>query len=257
MYPILFSLGRLHVYTHGLLMAIGGIVGGLTIYYLARQKKLPTDFVLDLCVYSLFAGIIGARILFVILYFDQFQSFREMLYIWYGGLVSYGGLIGGLLIAWLYLRAKKQPVLKWFDLGVIGLLVGWVFGRVGCLLNGDSVGIISQSKIAIWGRIPTQVFESIWAIIAAKLCYFGLNKQTTQVKKHLPDGIIFILGLGLYAIGRFVIDFYRDEPITLWILKDGQIASLLVLILAILAGWFLIKNKSLDKTRDRGDENGA
>lgn len=238
MYPILFSFGRLNVYSHGLMMAIGAIAGGLIIFYLAKRKNLATNFVLDLCVFALLFGIIGSRILYVILYFDQFQRFREVFFIWYGGLVSYGGIAGGFLVAYLYLKAKKQPILKWFDIGIIGLLIGWAFGRVGCLLNGDSYGLITQSKIAIWGRIPTQIFESTWVIIAAGLCYVGLG---VKAKKHLPDGIIFISGIGLYALGRFVIDFFRDEPIIVWFLKGSQVGSLIIFILAILVILYLIK----------------
>ena len=240
MYPILFSLGRLNVYSHGLMMAIGAVAGGLVIFYLAKRKGLKTNFILDLCVFTLLAGIIGSRILYVILYFDQFQRFREVFFIWYGGLVSYGGIAGGFLVAFLYLKAKKEPVLKWFDVGMIGLLIGWAFGRVGCLLNGDSFGLISQSKIAIWGRMPTQIFESIWVIIAAGLCYVGLG---FKAKKHLPDGIIFISGIGLYALGRLAVDFYRDEPTIIWFLKGSQLGSLIIFILAILAIFYLIKHR--------------
>jgi len=248
MYPILFSFGRLNVYSHGLMMAIGAIAGGLVIFYLAKRKNLETNFVLDLCVYTLLAGIIGSRILYVVLYFNQFQNFREVFFIWYGGLVSYGGIAGGFLFAYLYLKAKKQSILKWFDIGIIGLLIGWAFGRVGCLLNGDSFGLISQSKIAIWGRIPTQVFESMWVIIAATLCYMGLGFKE---KRQLPDGIIFISGLGLYALGRFVIDFYRDEPTIIWFLKGSQVGSLIIFILAILAILYLIKKNISTKLETR------
>ncbi|AKM82596.1 MAG: prolipoprotein diacylglyceryl transferase, phosphatidylglycerol:prolipoprotein diacylglycerol transferase [Berkelbacteria bacterium GW2011_GWE1_39_12] len=233
MYPILFTIGKLSVYTHGLMMAVGGLFGGLAIFYMAKKQHLRTDFILDICVYALLAGLFGSRILYIILYFNEFSSFEEMLYIWHGGLVSYGGIAGGLLVSLLILKIKKEPVLKWFDIGIIGLMVGWAFGRVGCFLNGDSYGLWSISKLSIWGRIPTQLFESIWSLIASFLLfYFGLK---IKEQKKLPDGIIFFGGLGLYSIGRFVIDFWRDEPVTVWFLKTGQIGSALVLIFAVLS----------------------
>lgn len=247
MYPILFSLGKIHVFTHGLFMALGGITGGLVIFFLAKKQHLKTDFILDLCFYALLAGIIGSRILYVILYYSDFSSFKEVFFIWNGGLVSYGGIIGGLTISWLFLKAKKEPVLKWFDIGIIGLMVGWAFGRIGCLLNGDSYGIISFSKIAIWDRIPTQIFESIWSLIIAFLFVFVGLKINNKMK--LPDGVIFFVGLFMYAIGRFIIDFWRDEPTTIWFMKTGQFGSLLVLIFVILALSYLLK-------RERGS-NGS
>lgn len=239
MYPILFSVGRINIYTHGLMMAIGAAFGGLIIFFLAKKQGLKTNLILDLCVYAMFAGLIGSRILYVILYYNEFSSFKEMLYIWYGGLVSYGGIIGGLLIAWLFLKTKKEQVLEWFDVGIIGLMVGWAFGRIGCFLNGDSFGYLSYSWISIWGRIPTQLFESAWSLIVASLLTFvGLRFKE---KLKLPNGVIFLSGLALYAIGRFTIDFWRDEPVTFWFLKTGQLGSVVVVVIAVLSILYLIK----------------
>lgn len=239
MYPIIFAVGKLNIYTHGLFMAIGAIVGGLSIFYFAKKRKLRTDLIFDMCVYALLAGLIGSRILYVILYYNEFSSFKEIFFIWRGGLVSYGGIIGGLLISWLYLKIKKEPVLRWFDIGIIGLMIGWAFGRIGCLLNGDSYGIINFSKIAIWNRIPTQLFESIWSLIVVSLlAYFELKFKD---KLRWADGIIFFAGLGLYSIGRFIIDFWRDEPATVSFLKTGQFGSLLVIIFTVLVISYLLR----------------
>lgn len=238
MYPIALHISRLNIYTHGVLIAIGAIVAGLALYKIAKKQNYRTDFIFDLIVFSLFGGIIGSRILYIILYHNQFASFKEMLYIWNGGLVSFGGIIGGLAVAYFLLRSKKESFVKWFDLGIIALMIGWAFGRIGCLLNGDSYGIISLSKINIWGRIPTQLFESIWSLLIAVLCYLTLRFQE---KWRLPDGVIFLEGIGLYSLGRFVVDFWRDEPEVFWFLKAGQIGSLVILIISIVVILILIK----------------
>lgn len=240
MYPIIWHFGRLSIYTHGVMIALGAIAGGVILYLIARKQNYRTDFLFDIIVYSLFGGIIGAHILYVILYHNQFESFKEILFIWNGGLVSYGGIIGGFLVAWLFLYLKKENVLRWFDLGIIGLMIGWAFGRIGCLLNGDCVGIISAAKIAIWGRIPTQLFESIWVAVVALICYLGLKIKN---ERQLPDGIIFLAGIGLYALGRFVIDFWREETLFIWFMKASQFGSLVLLILTIIAIIILIKKE--------------
>lgn len=245
MYPIIFSIGKVNVYTHGVLIALGAIVGGLAIYFIGRNKGYQTihiQYLFDLIVFSLLGGIIGARILYVILYFNQFYSYKEMLFIWYGGLTSFGGIIGGFLVAWLYLRIRREPVLKWFDLGIIGLLIGWAFGRVGCLLSGDSYGVITSSWIAIWDRVPTQIFESVWVLISAGLLYFILNKKEDW---QLPDGAVFLSGIGLYSLGRFVVDFFRDENVFVYLFKASQWASLLILIVVIIILWQILKRKKV------------
>lgn len=230
MYPILFSLGKVNFYTHGLMIAIGCLVGGWVIFKLAKREKLPTNFLFDLLVLSLFFGIIGARITYVIIYYYQFENWFEMLFVWYGGLVSFGGMIFGFLTAALILKRKKQPILPWFDLGIIGFLVGWTFGRIGCFLAGDVPGIVSASRFAIWGRMPVALFEAIWSLgVAGILFYFYTFQRNWLVK--FPPGLIFFSGLALYAVGRFGIDFYREEPI-FYLFKGGQIACL-VLLLAI------------------------
>lgn len=242
MYPILFSIWKINVYTHGVFIALGSIFGGIVIYFLAKKASLKTNFIFDLIVFSIIGGLIGARLLYVIVYFHSFRNITEIFYIWYGGLISYGGIIGGLLVAALYLRVKKENILKWFDLGVVGLSIGWVFGRIGCFLSGDSFGLVSNSSLAIWGRLPTQLFESFWSLMIAVICYFGLN---IQKKRNLPDGLIFALGIGLYSLGRFVIDFWRDEPFYLWHLKAGQLGSLVIIIaIAIWISYLFKKERS-------------
>lgn len=243
MYPIFFSLGRVNFYTHGLMIALGCLIGGYLIFYLAKQERLPRKFLFDLLVFSLFAGIIGARIAYVILYYYQFQNWHEMLLVWYGGLVSYGGIILGFLVAGLILRKKRQNVLQWFDIGIIGLLLGWVFGRVGCLLSGDTPGLTSLAKIAIWGQIPVALFEAIWSFILAGVLFYFYRYQREFIRKF-GNGFIFFSGIALYSLGRFIIDFWRQDSM-LYFLKAGQAVSLVVFIgtILILSIYYFRKRK--------------
>lgn len=248
MYPIIFSVGQLNVYTHGVMIALGALVGGLAIYLIGRRNdynnEYHIEYLFDLIVFSLLGGIIGARILYVIIYFNQFYNYKEMFFIWYGGLVSFGGMVGGFLTAWLILNKRKEPVLKWFDLGMIGLLIGWAFGRIGCLLAGDSFGVYTTSIIAIWGRIPTQIFESVWVLICAGLLFLLLRKKEDW---QLPNGVIFLSGIGLYSLGRFTIDFFRDEEIFFRYLHASQWGSLLIFIVVVVVLWQLLKGRKVSR----------
>lgn len=232
MYPVLFSWGSVKIYTHGLFMALGAILGGTLIFYLSSKKGLKFRFLFDTLVYSLFFGIIGARILYIILYYYQFDNWREMFYFWQGGLVSFGGILFGFLTAGLILKKMQQNVWAWFDIGIIGLLLGWSIGRIGCFLTGDIFGVVSTSKIAVWGQIPVALLESVWVfLLALLLTYFSLKKE--KIINRFNDGFLFFSGLLLYFIGRFVIDFFRDERI-FWIFRSSQIGSLVAIVVLLI-----------------------
>ena len=229
-YPILFHIGKINFYTHGLMMVLGAALGGVILYNLAKRDNKRTDFIFDLVIYVILGGLVGARILYLILYYNQFAGFREMLMIWYGGLVSYGGLIGGFTVAYFVIRAKKENILGWFDIGSIGLFAGWAIGRIGCFLTNDSLGVASNSILAIGGRLPVTLFESVWSLVVAVAGYLLWRIRD---KVRLPEGAIFLVTIGLYALGRFVIDFFRQEDVFFLGLKAGQVGSLAVFIIAV------------------------
>lgn len=231
MYPILFSVKGVTVYSHGVMMAAASIVGGVVIYYVARGAKLNTKFLFDLVVFSLLGGLFVARLFYFVSYRDQFVDWREFFLIWYGGLVSFGGILGGFGVAYGFLKKRQQPIFRWLDVASVGFWVGWAVGRLGCFLNDDTPGLITNSKIAIWSRYPVALFESIYSVIIA-VVLFILLKQT---KIKLKDGAIFVVGLCLYLIGRFGIDFFRDEAVILWKFNSGQLTSAAFLAIILIS----------------------
>lgn len=224
MYPILFHIGPVNFYSHGLMIALGALAGGGLFFYLAKREKLNRRFLIDWLLYSLVAGVLGARILYLILYYYQFANLKEMWLFWQGGLVSFGGFFFGFLIAGLYLRKKGENISRWFDIGTIGLFLGWAIGRIGCYFSGDLPGVNPHLSVAL--------LESGWSLIlAAGLFYLYWRKANIFFFKQ---GMIFYLGMMGYFLGRFVIDFWRQEQVIIVHLKGGQIASLTLLILFIM-----------------------
>jgi len=242
MYPILFSFGQINIYNHGLMMVLGSIAGGFFLYHLATREKLKTNFILDLVVYSVFGGIIGARLAYFIVYFNQFNSWQEIFYLWNGGMISFGGMIGGLLFAWLILSLRKEKVLPWMDIGFIGLMLGWAIGRVGCFLNGDSVGLATNSFLGFYGRWPTQLYESSWSLIVVAFGYYLIGKRKAW---KLPEGSVFLIAAASYALGRFLIDNLREEEFVLGLIKPGQLASLIIFIIALIGIIVLFKKAKM------------
>ena len=236
MYPILFRIGKINFYSHGFMIAVGFLVATTVLFWLAKREKLSQDKLFDTIIYVFLIGLISSRITYFIIYYNQFNSWLDIFKFWEGGLVSWGGLIGGFIAAAIILIRQKEKVLKWFDLGTIALLTGWAFGRVGCFLNGCCHGVKSASKLTMHGMVPIQLIESAWVLILA-IALFLLIKY--RLIKNRFDGMIFLLGVGGYCIGRFIIDFWRQEDILFLRLKPGQIASLVVLI-GVLATFVII-----------------
>lgn len=229
MHPILFKIGGLTFYTHGILAVLGIILCAVIVNRLARAEQLDRTFLFDNIVWAILIGIIGARLTYFFLYRDQFSSTSQIFYLQNGGLVSFGGFIPAAIAFYLLWKFQKQPVAKWFDLLSIGFVAGMILGRLGNLMAGEYAGIASTSRFAIDGVLPINAFEGIWVAIVALILY-RIYRRT----KHRIDGMIVWLCVFLYGVGRFVIDFWRDEKIIFWHLNLSQITSAALAIIALI-----------------------
>ncbi|HLC43924.1 MAG TPA: prolipoprotein diacylglyceryl transferase [Patescibacteria group bacterium] len=230
MYPILFKIGSLTFYTHGILAVLGIVICSLVVNSLAKKEKLDRTFLFDNIVWAVLVGIIGARITYFILYRDQFSSFMEIFLLQNGGMVSYGGFIPGAITFGLLLKSQKQSILKWFDLMSIGFAGGLFLGRIGNLMAGEYAGKLSSSRFAIDGILPINLFEGIVVAVIAIILYFVYLKIRTEKYK---GGLLIWLFVFLYGISRFIIDFWRDETILIWYLNLSQVTSLILALIAL------------------------
>ena len=106
-----------------------------------RRRKLPKDTVIDLALWVIPFGIVGARLYYVLMSLDQFRANPvSVLYIWEGGIAIYGAVIGGALGAWIYARRKKLPFLRLLDMAAPGLLLAQAIGRWGNYFNMEAYG---------------------------------------------------------------------------------------------------------------------
>lgn len=225
MHPILFSIYKLNFYSYGLFAAISLIAAYFMMKYLAQKRKLPTDKLLDNVLWVFAMGVILARIVYFIVYYNQFQSFWQLFYIWQGGLVSFGGIIGG-LIAFVFLFRKN--LLKWLDILAVSFLLGLFFWRIGCTLAGDHPAIYSNLWFAINHQIPITIFESIAGLLGFLIAYYFFNRK-------IITGIIFFATIGYYGLIRIIIDQWRLENTIIYNLHWGQIMGIIMLIVSTLA----------------------
>jgi phosphatidylglycerol:prolipoprotein diacylglycerol transferase len=241
MYPILFSLGKISFYSYGFFVSIAFLASFIIIYQL-NNKKITAENLIDKLFIVLVAGIIGARLVYVALYPEFISHWWQALYFWQGGLVSYGGIFGGLLA---YIFIFKKDLCKNLDILSVGFLIGLFFWRIGCTLAGDHPTMFSHSWFSINGTIPVPLFESLSGLIGFILASIFYKK------KILASGILFFITFFYYGLIRFIIDRWRiDEYIGNYTI--GQITGLIIMIvstvsLIIFIYYRKINSKKLNK----------
>jgi phosphatidylglycerol:prolipoprotein diacylglycerol transferase len=155
MYPELFKLPftDLTIKSYGLMMVIGFLAAVFVIRRLSRDITPDPQFITNASLYTLIAGVVGARLFYVVHYFDKFRGEPFSIFaIWEGGLELYGGVIFAVIVVFLYLWRHKLPIRRYLDILAIGLMLALAFGRVGCFLNGCCFG---KPTDKLWGvRFP-------------------------------------------------------------------------------------------------------
>jgi phosphatidylglycerol:prolipoprotein diacylglycerol transferase len=143
MYPELFELPIVHitVKSYGTMMVIGFLMAVWLMRRLARKSGHNPDAITNAALYALISGVVGARLFYVIHYFDHFKdNLLSVFATWNGGLEYLGGVFAAIVVLLIYLYTQKMPVRQTLDILVIGLMLGLAFGRIGCFLNGCCYG---------------------------------------------------------------------------------------------------------------------
>jgi len=223
MHPILFKIpifGGLTIYTYGVMVALGFVAGIIWVSYESKRVGVDTGKALDLIFYLIIAAIIGSRLLFLIVNNPMELITRpwSLFMVWEGGLVFFGGLIGCLIVAYIYCRRKGRSILTFLDLFAPAIAIGHAFGRIGCFMSGCCHGRESTSS---WCYIvfpdtphtfapvgapvyPTQIIESLGLVII----FIGLV-LFRKYKKF--EGNVFAVYLVAYSILRFINEMFRGD----------------------------------------------
>jgi phosphatidylglycerol---prolipoprotein diacylglyceryl transferase len=244
-YPELFRIGPITVYTYGVLLAASYLLGLRLAMMRAKTRGLDANRVLDLGIYIIIAALIGAKLLLLIVDFDQFRrSPAELLTLARSGGVFYGGLILAVTVAFWYIWKHQLPFWTTCDVFAPGIALGHVTGRLGCLAAGCCYGRQTDVPWAITFTNPlaasnvgtplglplhpTQLYEAGAALL---ILIFLL---TTERKGRYFPGRTFWSYMFLYAVSRFVIEFYRGDPRGMVMgMSTSQFISLLLAPLAI------------------------
>ena len=162
MHPELFEIPFIHVTvkSFGLMIVVGFLMGAWLVGRLSRSITPDPQHTTNVALYALVGGMVGARLFFVIHYFENFRANPlEVFYIWHGGLEFYGGVLVAIPVIIFYLRRNKLPIRRTFDILAIGLMLGIGFGRIGCFMNSCCYG---KPTALPWGiRFPYNSFPCV------------------------------------------------------------------------------------------------
>lgn len=135
-----YEAANLPIYSYGVMLGLSLVVGWYLTLTLAERDGLPKETMANCYVITAVAAILGSRILYVVTNPDEFKQASDFFALRRGGLVAYGGFLGGYLGSWLYLRAHKIRLMPWADVAVPSLASGLLITRIGCYLFGCDFG---------------------------------------------------------------------------------------------------------------------
>jgi phosphatidylglycerol---prolipoprotein diacylglyceryl transferase len=236
MRPVLFTIFGRKIYSYLILLYLGLVTGVFAAIPAARSADISPDRFVIATLILIVPALAGARLLYVLMHWHFYWKNPHL--IWRNrrnGAALYGGLILVVLASIPVLRLVALPFWPYWDAGIVTLLVGMVFTRIGCLLNGCCSGRPSASWIALrlpnshgaWcRRLPMQLVESC--------CALTLVIGATIARSHTPfPGAIFLSAVALYGAARFVFQGLREDPTGGRYLLVGRATSLSLVAAAL------------------------
>ncbi len=223
-----YHLGFLTVHLYGALLAAGIIAGILVAQQLALEKGIKSEFVYETVILFIAAGVVGARLLYVVLNPAPFLANPLSIFaINHGGLAFFGGLAGGALAGFIYTRRKGIGFWMMADVMAPSLALAEAITRLGCDVYGY------PSTQALFPRIVNGVpYHNIplYTFLATLAIFFVL----LHFRNRVAEGRLFLLYLLLYGSSRAFIDYFRGEHVFLSIFNMAQLGSLAIALLALL-----------------------
>lgn len=222
---------------YGITIAIAMIVGISIALHEAKRTGQNQDTYLDLLMLTMLTSVVGARIYYVIFSWSNYKdNLGEILNIRNGGLAIYGGIIAGVITAFVYSKITKMKFLQIADTVCMGLAAGQIIGRWGNFFNREAFGEYTNNLLAMqlpvsavreneitsamWNHVvtiggveyiqvhPTFLYEGLWNLMVL-LFLFWFRKR----KKF--EGELFFCYLAGYGVGRFWIESLRTDQLLL------------------------------------------
>jgi phosphatidylglycerol:prolipoprotein diacylglycerol transferase len=247
---VTYEAPNLPLYSYGVMLGLSLVVGWYLTLGLAQKDGLPAETMANCYVITAVAAIAGSRILYVLTNLDQFHSVADVFKFRLGGLVAYGGFLGGFVGSWFYLSSKRIRLMPWADVAVPSLASGLMITRIGCYLFGCDFGKRLPESAPQWlqrmGTFPKwdqgvidsagspayerhmEVFRGTPLAQVLTKTNASLPVHPTQIYESLVGlallvillmerkrqkfrGQIFLTFVFLYGYARFLLELLRDD----------------------------------------------
>jgi phosphatidylglycerol:prolipoprotein diacylglycerol transferase len=254
------------IFSYGVMLGIAMVVGWFVAMRLARADGISSAAAGAVYVWTAVWAIVGARVLYVVTQYREFENPLQMLMLNRGGLVAYGGMIGGFLASWFSCRRRKIDLLRWADVSAPSVVLGTAITRIGCLLFGCDYGKRADVAWAIrfpkgspaWSDHvenfklpadsafslpvhPTQLYESL-----AGLSIFALLMYLRRVRRF--SGEVFVAWVMGYGVLRSIIEIFRGDGDRgeVGLLSTSQLIGLTSAVLGLLLLVVLLRRYKAD-----------
>lgn len=233
----IITIGGVTLHGYGLMIALGFLVAVIMGMKRAKAYSLDSEAIVDIAIISLISGFLGAKLLYVIVSFQDFIN-DPLDVLGSSGFVVYGGIIGGALGAMIYASKKKLSFMSYFDIVMPSIAINQAMGRIGCYFAGCCYGRETHSKLGVIFPansmaptgvrvLPTQLFSAAGDILIAGILL-------AYARRSRYKGNTGALYLVLYGVGRFLIEFFRnDERGAVGNLSTSQFISIFIVALGI------------------------
>jgi phosphatidylglycerol---prolipoprotein diacylglyceryl transferase len=248
MYPVLFKIGPITIYSLGLLWALGALAAVWILRLELKRYGHDPEVAASVVFAAAIGGLLGARVLFIL---EEWQSFTHAPFelVFSGaGFSWYGGLVGGAIAAAWIFKKHRVPLARAADMSAPALALAYGIGRIGCFLAGDATwgkvtdvpwAMAFPAAVAGWAdpvtgvpyppgaRVhPTQLYELVQSLVVFVILW-------SIRKRNYPSGMFFYLYLVLTGSMRFIVEFWRANPTVGLAMTEYQWISLVLVILGI------------------------
>ena len=262
--PNLIDFWNLTLSWHGVLTFVGVAVAVWLIARWGGREGMSVDSIYSVAVWAIIGGVIGARVLHVIDFWDEVyrDDFLSVFAVWSGGIAIYGAIIGGFIGGALYIMIRNsdwflslwRTVFPWMgeaqkanlpsigrlaDVSAPAVLIGMAIGRLGDIINGEHFAKVTDLP---WGFIYTHAnspgilrppthpavgYEMVFDLLLVAAIWPLRNRLR-------PNGMFFTLFLATYSIGRFFLSFLREEFNEYFgALNEAQVVAIIVVIFTV------------------------
>ena len=236
---IAFTLFGLDIRWYGILIAMGAAIGLYICCHRAPKHGLKSDDILDITLWSLPLGIVGARLYYVVFEWEFYQNDLSSIFnIRNGGLAIHGGLLFGLITAYIVCRKKNISFLEVSDLFFPAIALAQSIGRWGNFFNNEAYGTSTNLPWAIIVNgnhvHPTFLYESVWCLFIFLILLYIDNRRTFRGQTTCLYGM-------LYAPERFLVESLRTDSLMIGPFRQAQVISVFIFVLCFLLYFYFRK----------------